>query len=162
MVGPPKRPPPPDLPPGWVAKWDDQYQRYYYVNLKTKKSQWELPVPELGQPPNYEDSTLSSRQGRQQSRLGGQQTQPQQQTVERERVVEHHHYIQQQQPARSGPGMGTGLATGLLLGSVMRRPRTYVLRNSMTFATELGWINRENQPLQKYSRFPHTAMITSY
>ncbi|KAI5852229.1 hypothetical protein BZA05DRAFT_397248 [Tricharina praecox] len=41
---PPPGPPPPSLPEGWLAKWDDNYRQYYYVNLYTKKSQWEIPT----------------------------------------------------------------------------------------------------------------------
>lgn len=34
---------PPSVPEGWLAKFDDRYKTWYYVNLKTKKSQWEAP-----------------------------------------------------------------------------------------------------------------------
>ncbi|KAJ1719845.1 hypothetical protein LPJ53_005451 [Coemansia erecta] len=37
------KPAPPQLPPGYVAEWDSRYNRYYFVNLSTKASQWELP-----------------------------------------------------------------------------------------------------------------------
>ncbi|TID13324.1 hypothetical protein E2P81_ATG09964 [Venturia nashicola] len=36
-------PPPPHVPEGWKAVWNEQYSEYFYVNLLTKKSQWELP-----------------------------------------------------------------------------------------------------------------------
>lgn len=35
--------PPPQVPPGWVAVWDESAQRYYFVNEATGASQWELP-----------------------------------------------------------------------------------------------------------------------
>ncbi|KAL0145322.1 hypothetical protein V8B55DRAFT_1460610 [Mucor lusitanicus] len=35
--------PPPQLPPGWIALWDETTQRYYYVEQATGTTQWELP-----------------------------------------------------------------------------------------------------------------------
>ncbi|KAI8997595.1 hypothetical protein BDB01DRAFT_901953 [Pilobolus umbonatus] len=35
---------PPQLPPGWISLWDENYQRYYYVEQATGKTQWEIPV----------------------------------------------------------------------------------------------------------------------
>ncbi|KAL9038438.1 MAG: hypothetical protein Q9214_005281, partial [Letrouitia sp. 1 TL-2023] len=40
---------PPPLPPGWVAQWDQNSQRYYYVEQATGRTQWELP--QGGPPP---------------------------------------------------------------------------------------------------------------
>ncbi|KAK4202909.1 hypothetical protein QBC40DRAFT_275533 [Triangularia verruculosa] len=48
-VGP--RPPPPYQPPsdkpplpsGWVPRWDDRYQRWYYAEESTGRTQWEAP-----------------------------------------------------------------------------------------------------------------------
>ncbi|KXX76792.1 WW domain-containing protein WWM1 [Madurella mycetomatis] len=45
------RPPPPYTPPadkppipaGWTPRWDDHYQRWYYVEDATGRSQWEAP-----------------------------------------------------------------------------------------------------------------------
>ncbi|KAL6454737.1 WWM1 WW domain-containing protein WWM1 [Candida maltosa Xu316] len=34
---------PPKVPDGWVAKYDDEYSTFFYVDLKTKKSQWDAP-----------------------------------------------------------------------------------------------------------------------
>lgn len=33
----------PVVPDGWLAKFDDKYSTWYYVDLATKKSQWEAP-----------------------------------------------------------------------------------------------------------------------
>lgn len=41
---PPSGPPPPHVPEGWKAVWNDQYQEYFYVNLHTKQSTWEKPT----------------------------------------------------------------------------------------------------------------------
>ncbi|PFH62002.1 hypothetical protein XA68_15544 [Ophiocordyceps unilateralis] len=44
---PPSGPPPPkapEVPAGWVARWNDQYKEWFYVNVYTKKSQWEKPT----------------------------------------------------------------------------------------------------------------------
>ncbi|KAI9795956.1 MAG: hypothetical protein M1833_006604 [Piccolia ochrophora] len=60
---PPTGPPPPTVPEGWKAVFNDQYKEWFYVNLHTKKSQWERPTaPALpidtpapdGLPPSYE------------------------------------------------------------------------------------------------------------
>ncbi|KAK1775599.1 hypothetical protein QBC45DRAFT_445064 [Copromyces sp. CBS 386.78] len=63
FVAPPPGPPPPKVPEGWVARWNDQYKEWFYVNTYTKKSQWEKPtepaVPPrdefapAGPPPSY-------------------------------------------------------------------------------------------------------------
>ncbi|KAF8468312.1 hypothetical protein BDZ91DRAFT_722417 [Kalaharituber pfeilii] len=48
----PMGPPPPQLPPGWIARWDPRYSTFYFVDLSTKQSQWEKPSipssPSLG------------------------------------------------------------------------------------------------------------------
>ncbi|EEH17206.2 hypothetical protein PABG_07293 [Paracoccidioides brasiliensis Pb03] len=44
---PPPGPPPPRVPDGWKAQFDDRYKEWFYVNLKTGISQWEAPpVPD--------------------------------------------------------------------------------------------------------------------
>lgn len=35
---------PPSLPPGWIAQWDGASKKYYYVQLATGASQWEIPT----------------------------------------------------------------------------------------------------------------------
>lgn len=35
---------PPQLPPGWIAQWDSASRKYYYVQLATGVSQWEIPT----------------------------------------------------------------------------------------------------------------------
>ncbi|OIW27478.1 hypothetical protein CONLIGDRAFT_432408 [Coniochaeta ligniaria NRRL 30616] len=58
----PSGPPPPKVPEGWIARWNEQYKEWFYVNTYTKKSQWDKPteparppqddVP-AGPPPSY-------------------------------------------------------------------------------------------------------------
>lgn len=64
---------PPKVPKGWVAQFDDKYLTWFYVNLDTKKSQWEAPEgttfkPEHDkddvQPPRYEPPGTSSSMGK--------------------------------------------------------------------------------------------------
>lgn len=54
---PPTGPPPPWVPEGWKAVWNDQYQEYFYVNLHTKQSTWEKPTEPASaggdMPPGY-------------------------------------------------------------------------------------------------------------
>lgn len=35
---------PPQLPPGWIAQWDSNSKKYYYVQLSTGVSQWDVPT----------------------------------------------------------------------------------------------------------------------
>lgn len=35
---------PPQLPPGWIAQWDGASKKYYYVQLATGVSQWDIPT----------------------------------------------------------------------------------------------------------------------
>ncbi|KAL9604224.1 MAG: hypothetical protein Q9219_000622 [cf. Caloplaca sp. 3 TL-2023] len=55
---PPSGPPPPKVPEGWKAQWNDQYHEWFYVNLHTKISQWDRPTspahpPSDLPPPSY-------------------------------------------------------------------------------------------------------------
>lgn len=69
---PPAGPPPPRVPDGWKAVWNDQYQEWFYVNLSTKASQWDMPTepayaapgdaPPSGAPPMY-DHTQAQHTG---------------------------------------------------------------------------------------------------
>lgn len=34
---------PPPLPEGWIAQWDGMSRKYYFVQLSTGASQWEIP-----------------------------------------------------------------------------------------------------------------------
>ncbi|KAK3216880.1 hypothetical protein GRF29_1g1236725 [Pseudopithomyces chartarum] len=84
-IRPPSGPPPPKLPEGWKAIWNgtvslppslppsplltnpspslDQYSTFFYVNIHTKRSQWDVPTspayppgeeaPPSGPPPSY-------------------------------------------------------------------------------------------------------------
>ncbi|PTB63829.1 hypothetical protein BBK36DRAFT_7064, partial [Trichoderma citrinoviride] len=63
---PPSGPPPPkapEVPAGWVARWNEQYKEWFYVNIYTKKSQWDKPTspvypdgeaPPSEPPPGYD------------------------------------------------------------------------------------------------------------
>ncbi|RYF30497.1 MAG: hypothetical protein EOO38_32335, partial [Cytophagaceae bacterium] len=37
-------PPPPRVPEGWKAVWNDQYSEWFFVNVYTKRSQWDKPT----------------------------------------------------------------------------------------------------------------------
>ena len=43
------------VPEGWKTLWDKKLGKYQYINLKTKKTQWEMPKDgvDLGAPPPY-------------------------------------------------------------------------------------------------------------
>ncbi|KAF7534092.1 hypothetical protein G7054_g6518 [Neopestalotiopsis clavispora] len=50
----PEYPPPQDKPPiprGWISKWDQRYQHWYYVEEATGRSQWEAPGFDATRPP---------------------------------------------------------------------------------------------------------------
>ena len=43
----------PTLPPGWTAQWDQNSQRWYYLEQATGRTQWDLPQPsQAGYPPS--------------------------------------------------------------------------------------------------------------
>ncbi|KAG2194393.1 hypothetical protein INT47_006708, partial [Mucor saturninus] len=48
---------PPQLPPGWIALWDESAQRYYYVEQATGTTQWEVPTA----PSNAAQAGVGSR-----------------------------------------------------------------------------------------------------
>ncbi|KAJ5959084.1 WW/Rsp5/WWP [Penicillium vulpinum] len=62
---PPSGPPPPSVPEGWTAQYDDRYHAWFYVDLATGKSQWdrpEVPPPrdDGNLPPNYHAPSYSN------------------------------------------------------------------------------------------------------
>jgi hypothetical protein len=47
----PSSPPPAPLPEGWLAQWDSQSKKYYFVQRATGHSQWDVPTqPALSVP----------------------------------------------------------------------------------------------------------------
>ncbi|EMC96407.1 hypothetical protein BAUCODRAFT_473428 [Baudoinia panamericana UAMH 10762] len=63
---PPSGPPPPHVPAGWKAVWNESYKEWFYVNTYTKQSTWEKPTepahppgdaPPPGAPPGYDHSS---------------------------------------------------------------------------------------------------------
>ena len=56
---PPANPPPPKVPDGWVTCWDNNYKRFYFVNLATKQSQWEVPTDPDQTPAKLEDPPVN-------------------------------------------------------------------------------------------------------
>lgn len=135
----PSRPPPPALPEGWVAIWDEEYSRYYYANKVTKTTQWEVPTtpattPKVP-PPSYghHEQNTSPVATRQQHVVHAVpvQTIPVQtvpvQTVPVQAVpvqtVPAQRYQTVPQRSSGGSGLMTGLVVGSLLGSRRRRRR---------------------------------------
>lgn len=54
----PAGPPPPrapEVPAGWTARYNEQYKEWFYVNLYTKKSQWDKPTAPA-HPPDDDDA----------------------------------------------------------------------------------------------------------
>jgi hypothetical protein len=43
----------PELPVNWVRKFNDKYKTYYYFNIVTEKSQWDIPVDNIVLPENW-------------------------------------------------------------------------------------------------------------
>lgn len=62
-------PPPPKVPEGWKAVWNEQYHEWFFVNLYTKQSTWEKPTEpvypagEAPLPPAYGGATPSHPTG---------------------------------------------------------------------------------------------------
>ncbi|KAK4550801.1 hypothetical protein LTR36_000381 [Oleoguttula mirabilis] len=66
---PPSGPPPPRVPEGWKAVWNDQYKEWFYVNTYTKASTWDRPTEAAhppgdaappGAPPGYGHATTAT------------------------------------------------------------------------------------------------------
>ncbi|CAD6452707.1 154a8a86-f6f8-4828-8552-1bcccb70b6b9 [Sclerotinia trifoliorum] len=66
---PPTGPPPPQVPAGYKAVWNDQYKEWFYVNIYTKKSTWDKPTEPVypsddsapaGPPPGYSGGSSSN------------------------------------------------------------------------------------------------------
>ncbi|KAJ9604812.1 WW domain-containing protein wwm1 [Cladophialophora chaetospira] len=57
---PPSGPPPPRVPEGWRAVYNDQYKEWFYVNLHTKQSTWDKPTAPA---PGGSDDLLSGPPG---------------------------------------------------------------------------------------------------
>ncbi|KAL7623958.1 hypothetical protein AAE478_005515 [Parahypoxylon ruwenzoriense] len=55
----PAGPPPPKVPEGWVARWNEQYREWFYVNTYTKKSQWDKPTEPAVDPNAHGDGAPS-------------------------------------------------------------------------------------------------------
>lgn len=133
---------PPNVPNGWKAVFDEQYQTWYYVDLRTNKSQWEpprgttWPTPQNYGPPS---GPPNGPPGGRPMYGGGPQPQgyPQQPQVQRYQTQPVYYqqaqpvYVQQpiQQPTshshKSGMGSGllgagAGLLGGMLLADALR------------------------------------------
>ncbi|KAH3940305.1 hypothetical protein HBI56_131500 [Parastagonospora nodorum] len=50
---------PANAPPGWKAEWSQQYARYFYINLSTNESTWNLPTASL--PPVQHQQSLQRK-----------------------------------------------------------------------------------------------------
>lgn len=120
----------PIVPQGWDAVWDEQYQEWYYVHLASGKSQWEAPEgtsfpaapPPGGPPPRQQQQQQQVHQTTERVIVEKQPI-----IIQQEAPQPQTQYVQQQQPTRSGPGMGTGLLLGAVVGSAMGRRRGPVI-----------------------------------
>lgn len=119
---------PPSVPKGWLAKYDEKYKAFFYVDLRTKKSQWEAPSFEHGDkmlPPPYSPTTSNGAQSRvhTQARPNPQQPHPQLQLPPQ--GYGHPPQYVQQMPQNThvggmgGMGIGGGMLVGMLLGNMM-------------------------------------------
>lgn len=133
---------PPSVPQGWLAKYDDEYKAFFYVDLKTNKSQWDAPpgtsfersANDVLPPPYspYESNSVQPQNQAQTTQIHRQQAPPQQQVPPQGHGQYPQQYVQQLQhnPRMSGLGMGGlgmggGLLGGLVIGNMMRaRQRT--------------------------------------
>lgn len=134
---------PPNVPKGWLAKYDEKYKAFFYVDLRTKKSQWEAPSFEHADkvlPPPYSPTTSNGAQfqSQNQPRPNPQQPHPQlqlppqgygQPSQQQQGFAPQQQYVQQM-PQNThiggmggmggmGMGMGGGLLGGMLLGNMM-------------------------------------------
>ncbi|KAH8776173.1 hypothetical protein BGZ57DRAFT_892150 [Hyaloscypha finlandica] len=54
MVKPPAGPPPPEVPEGWKAHWDQTYKAWFYENFYTEDTVWVKPTEPV-YPPGFVD-----------------------------------------------------------------------------------------------------------
>lgn len=120
---------PPSVPQGWLAKYDDKYKVFFYIDLRTKKSQWEAPASTSFEksahevlPPPYSPHESNSPQP---PILNQTRPNPQQQVPFQGYGQSPQQYVQQlpQNPHMSGMGLGGGLLGGMLIGNMMRTRR---------------------------------------
>ncbi|PGH17712.1 hypothetical protein AJ80_04720 [Polytolypa hystricis UAMH7299] len=52
--------PPPTLPEGWLAQWEGQSRKWYYVQRATGKSQWEIPTEPFFPTPTSTPHSMAS------------------------------------------------------------------------------------------------------
>lgn len=93
---------PPQVPSGWKAVFDDEYQTWYYVDLSTKSSQWEPPRGTAwprpkGPPPGVNNVKGSRQQADQAPPPYSSQSTPQPQPQPRTQAQQSRYY-QPQQP----------------------------------------------------------------
>jgi hypothetical protein len=55
---------PPHLPAGWIAQWDAAGGKYYFVQLATGQSQWEVPTEAAAGTPHGYASPSPEGQGK--------------------------------------------------------------------------------------------------
>lgn len=49
---------PPALPAGWIAQWDAESGKYYFVELSTRQTRWDVPTASSSSTP-YEERSNS-------------------------------------------------------------------------------------------------------
>ena len=91
---------PPQVPSGWKAVFDDEYQTWYYVDLSTNSSQWEPPRGTTwprpkGPPPGVNNEKSSRQQADQAPPPYSSQSTPQ---VQARAQAQQPRYYQPQQP----------------------------------------------------------------
>lgn len=116
----PSRPPPPFLPDGWIAIWDEQEQRYYYANQVTRTTQWEVPTAPAAPRPPPQGSPIQLPVSQ---RLGVSQQVPVDQQYQTVIVQQPPVAVPMQTRGRGGAGLATGLLVGSMLGRRRRRRR---------------------------------------
>ena len=134
----PSRPPPPSIPEGWLAVWDEEYQCYFYVNKYTNESTWDIPThvppqhpPREVPPPVVSSGKRSTGQQipvSQQPQVVHVQTVPVMQQVPVQTVPVQQVPVQQvpTQKVSTGPSAGSMAAAGaglFALGSIAGRRR---------------------------------------
>ncbi|KAH6621297.1 hypothetical protein B0J18DRAFT_222821 [Chaetomium sp. MPI-SDFR-AT-0129] len=82
----PPGPPPPKVPEGWTARYNEQYKEWFYVNLYTKKSQWDKPTEPAprpnddgapaGPPPSYSAGDSGAHHGASDAKVNPYDTNP--------------------------------------------------------------------------------------
>ncbi|KAL8768740.1 MAG: hypothetical protein Q9209_005158 [Squamulea sp. 1 TL-2023] len=111
----------PPLPPSWIAQWDQNSQRYYYLDQASGHTQWELPQPSYSSspPPGFPPKAAHGRESHgQHGAPGGVYSHETKHVVEDTHGGGHKETVEKKEKKSGKGGMLAAGAGGLAVGAV--------------------------------------------